>query len=130
MREQNGIKITLNAAAATDLSGNANLGHGIDIDANGDAVLVSGAASDDYVGCLYDGGRVAGDPVAIVCLGPALGVAGGAYNEGDWLAMAADAEYVQLSAAGAVAGKALQDGADQDLAWILVLHCLSDDGAP
>lgn len=124
--------LTLNAEAATDLSGNGNLGHIAVLDANGDAVLAGASGTGtNYAGCILHGGRNAGDPILVVALGSALGVAGAAINEGEYLGTAADAELVVIAAANEMAcAEAFQDAADQDLFWILMIRFQSTDGKP
>lgn len=123
---------TLNAEAATDLSGNGNLHHAIVVDADGDAVL-GGATGTGYdmAGFLDDGGIGAGDPVTVVALGGSVARAGGALDEGDYCGVAADAEIVQVQAANEIiVFQTLQAAADQDLPWGLVVRMQSVDGKP
>ena len=133
MREPNGeTLLTANAAAATDLSGNGNLGHIAVLDAAGDLVLAGASGTGtDYAGAILSGGQVAGDAVSFIALGSALCIAGGAIDEGAYLGTAADAEVVVVAAANEmVCAQAFQAAADQDMIWCCMIRFQSVDGKP
>ena len=123
---------TLNAEAATNLSADANLHQGVDIDASGDGVAAGDAATgQDFAGFLEDGGRGAGHPITVSVLGVGVARAGEALNEGDYCATAADAEVVQIAGANEWSVfQTFQAAADQDLPWGLIIRAQSVDGKP
>ena len=133
MHEEAGSNIiTLNAAAATDLSPNANRGLIAVLDANGDAVLAGASGTGtDFAGAILDGGRAAGDPISIVALGSALCQFGAAADEGAYCGTAADAQLVVVAAANEmVVAQALQVGAADVMSWVLIIRFQSVDGKP
>ncbi len=129
MATQQGDKITMRAAAATDLSADSNIGLAAATDANGDAVL-AGAAGADFMGVILDGGRNAGDNVTIGITGSFLCKAGAAINEGDKLTIEAGGRWIPASDAGdKLCGIAVQAAADLDLFHVIIVHGESDGAA-
>ena len=110
----NPVTTTFRAAAATNLSAQANVGLGVALDTDGRLVL-AGANGRDRVGILVDGGRAAGDPCLVAISGLCRAQAGGAIVEGD---------YVTSEAGG---GMVVADEAD-DLFGICVQRTDVADG--